>query len=242
MDPYAVFRQLADFVSSSPEACQYLAKSVFPVERQLISVQLNEQAAILGLSAREKILDNFISWCGNHRIGLSLQNVLAERDALKDRVFHLHRDLAKNLWLSPQGKEGRLRNFLAQIPMYDVDALAEPYPPVSWWVAESAAIAALWRDDIRYGKQADCRIPRKNLMLLDDSKLEHEVYANRSEIYVDKGEIILIVLRDFCKDPRVVQWVDNIIRECISVKKSIRVSAAFFLVISSILTLFLVGG
>jgi hypothetical protein len=61
-------------------------------------------------------------------------------------------------------------------------------------------------------------------MLLYPARLAYDIREEESIIFMDGEDIILVVLREFCKDNRVLRWADEIVRECVGAKRSIRVS------------------
>jgi hypothetical protein len=109
-----------------------------------------------------------------------------------------------------------------------VTKLKESYPPLGHWVYESDRIGDRWHDHIMYGPLHDKRQKRCPLMKLDASMLVHDVGPNDSVILMDGSQLVGLTFRNFCGDPRVVHWVDEVIRECVGAKKSIRVSQLVF--------------
>jgi hypothetical protein len=105
-----------------------------------------------------------------------------------------------------------------------VTKLKESYPPLGHWVYESDRIGDRWDDHITNGPQADSRQKRYPLMKLDASMLVHDVGPNDSVILMEGSRLVGLTFRNFCGDPRVVHWVDDVIRECVGAKRSVRVS------------------
>ena len=112
---------------------------------------------------------------------------------------------------------------LASIPVYYVDRLATPYPPLNTWVYEVDAIGEQWRHQLEHGKQVDTRQRRKPLVKLDFSKLQHNVDATSDAIFRDNktGEIIGLVIRNFIGREDILQWAGKIIDDSIGMKKSV---------------------
>jgi hypothetical protein len=54
-------------------------------------------------------------------------------------------------------------------------------------------------------------------------QLAHDLPSDQSAIYMDGDELIMLVLRDFCPRSDVVNWVDDVVRAGVQVRKSVRV-------------------
>jgi hypothetical protein len=231
-DPLLI-RQLVELVSRDPSACSLLSRSALPAEREYFIAHLNSLAPSATAENVEDIFSSFLQWCSQNRVNTHVMTALAQRNAMRAKMDFLHKEVKQKLWLSPKGNNPRLQNFLAGIPTYQVDVLDKPYPPLGYWIYESDAIKNIWEDFLRFGRQPDPRLSRKPPMMLDVSKLEHDVEANESAIFKDGDDIVLIVMRDFCKDARVVQWIDNVIKEYVGYTKSVRVSTniSFYIII-----------
>jgi hypothetical protein len=72
---------------------------------------------------------------------------------------------------------------LAGIPVYYMDWLAAPYPPINSWIYETDVVGEQWRYQIEQEKLADNRQSRKPLVKLDISKLEHNVGTTLNAIF-----------------------------------------------------------
>ena len=88
---------------------------------------------------------------------------------------------------------------LDSIPVYYIDRLSTPYPPLNTWIHETDIIGEQWRHQIEYGKLADNRQSRKPLVKLDFGKLQHNVEITSNALFRDSktNEIIGLVLRNF---------------------------------------------
>ncbi|KAF8228512.1 hypothetical protein L208DRAFT_1291263 [Tricholoma matsutake] len=61
------------------------------------------------------------------------------------------------------------------------------------------------------------------MMALDPALLAFDVDASESRIFVTKqGELVAIVLRDFCTSEEALVWLDAVVLETVGVRKSIR--------------------
>lgn len=76
------------------------------------------------------------------------------------------------------------------------------------------------------GKQADERKKRHPLHKIQPRMLQHTICSDSSTLIQDPntGELVLMVLRGFCGDLGVLDWVDGVVREVIAQKRSVRVS------------------
>lgn len=94
------------------------------------------------------------------------------------------------------------------------------------WVVESKEIGDLWHDYIYKRDQPDPRLKRHPFHQLDPAKITLYVDPDTSVIVKDKktGEIILVVMRNACRDKGAVLWVDATVTDATKLKKSIRVS------------------
>ena len=88
---------------------------------------------------------------------------------------------------------------LDSIPVYYIDRLLTPYPPLNTWIYETDIIGEQWRYQLEHGKQADIRQSRKPLAKLDFNNLQHNVNATSNAIFRDSQtkEIIGLVFRNF---------------------------------------------
>jgi hypothetical protein len=62
------------------------------------------------------------------------------------------------------------------------------------------------------------------MIKLDPRKLAYDVKPEESAIFMDGSHLVGLAFQHFAADPRVLSWIDGVIRECTGVKKSIRVS------------------
>lgn len=135
----------------------------------------------------------------------------------------------------------RRNHRLAQMPCWVAIDLGVPYPPPGHWVAENVAILDLWKDYLETRKMCDARTPSHPIHQLDLNALMHDIPPDQGAIFKDDGaanafspaslcllhlldELIGIVIRNFCHDPKLVAFVNKVIQLCIEVKRNVRVS------------------
>lgn len=106
--------------------------------------------------------------------------------------------------------------------------LATPYPVRKQWICESDAIDEKWRSYLKHDPRAqpDKRRPRQPIFRIDSSCLSLDIGADQSAIVYDAstGELIMLVIRDFCSDPDLLSYIEGIIKQAVECRKSIRVS------------------
>jgi hypothetical protein len=221
-----MLRAMVGLISQSEDHCSLFAQSAYPEQREKFTDLLDGLRNQLHCSAVSgDLYSDFVSYCQSNRIPqivTTANEMRRQRKAAKDQ---LHRDIKKGLQLSPRNREEYLQGIFQSIPTYKVSALSKPYPPIGHWMYESDEIADLWRYHLEKGKQPDARIKRKPLMYLDPEKLVHDLKPDQSGLFFgEDGDVDCYVLRNFCKDNRVLVSVDNTIKENVGAKKSIRVS------------------
>jgi hypothetical protein len=105
--------------------------------------------------------------------------------------------------------------------------LDTPYPLARHWICETDEIDAKWHsylyDDPR--SQPDRRRPRIPISLLDPAKLQLDIKADENALIYDRntGELVLVVIRNFCQDRNLLVHIDEVIKQSVDCRKSIRV-------------------
>ena len=108
----------------------------------------------------------------------------------------------------------------------DVVPLLHAYPPENHWVCEDQDIYDRWRYHIKHSPQPDRRVHRKSKMIiLDTTKLTYDVSPDESIIFKHQGELVVLVMWNFCPEPDGVDWADRQIREAAPLLRHIRVSS-----------------
>jgi hypothetical protein len=216
---HELLSQLAKKVAASDEDCLLLAKSALPIYSEMFTERLN----ILCPGGPAEIVSDFLGWCGKHgNIYGPIIHAIAERDLLRKQRKDAHSRLVRELWLKPNN--ARLDTFLASLPRHSVRELPRGYPPRNYFACESPDIRKLWERYLKNRRLPDKRLKRKTLRMVDLGRLEYDVKTWESGIFYDGEEIVVLVLRDFCKERGVLEWVDGIVKECVGLKKSVRVS------------------
>ena len=108
--------------------------------------------------------------------------------------------------------------------------LRTPYPVINQWICESDAIDDKWSDYLKYDPRAqpDSRRKRQPIFRIEPSKLSLDIGADQSAIVYDAtGNLILVVLRNFCSEPDLLSHIEGIIKQAVDCRRSIRVSKLF---------------
>lgn len=118
--------------------------------------------------------------------------------------------------------------FLKGLKTVNLPKQKTPYPPINYWMCESDAIDQKWRDYLKYDPRAqpDRRRKRQPIFRTDPSKLSLDIEADQSAVVCDAqtGELIMLVLRDFCTDPDLLSHIEGVIKQAVECRKSMRVS------------------
>ena len=93
------------------------------------------------------------------------------------------------------------------------------------WIVDSTEIWNLWYDHMHKGRQPDHRLKKHPFRLLEPAKIVKYVGPATSIIIRDKKthEIVLVVMRDACKDEGAVVAVDATVLDATKKKKSVKV-------------------
>jgi hypothetical protein len=102
-----------------------------------------------------------------------------------------------------------------------------PYPVAKHWICETDEVDDKWRDYLYNDprSQPDRRRPRLPISRLDPAKLQLDIKADENALVYDKktGELVLVVIRNFCQDPDLLAHIDGIIKQSVECRKSMRV-------------------
>jgi hypothetical protein len=218
---HELLSKLAKTIASSDEDCMLLAKSSLPIYAGKFAERLSD--LYLGAPADSDIVSDFLAWCGKHgHIYGPITHAIRERDLLRKQRKDTHNRLVRELWLKPDG--ARRDTFLASLPHHSVRELPRGYPPRNYFACESPDIRRLWERYLKNRRLPDKRLKRRTLRMVDLGRLKYDVKPDESGIFYDGEGIAFFVLRNFCKDPEVLEWVDGVVKECVGVKRSVRVS------------------
>jgi hypothetical protein len=151
--------------------------------------------------------------------------------ALKQRQDHflVHRhkkiDFIQRIGLnwSPATRD----TFFANIKSFHLSKLQTPYPIVQHRICESNAIDSKWRDYLQNDPRAqpDKRQKRIPIFRMDPTKLQLDIEADENALVYDQstGDLILLVLREFSNDHDLLSHIDDVIKQAVYARKSMRV-------------------
>jgi hypothetical protein len=175
------------------------------------------------------LFDIMTIWFGKYK-GSSPQFSAVEH-ALQQRKNHFvirrHKklDFIRRIGLdwSPDTREA----FLGATRTVFLSKLDIPYPIAKHWICETDEIDHKWRDYLQNDprSQPDRRRPRLPIFRLDPAKLQLDIKADENVLVYDQssGELLLVVIRNFCKDPNLLEHIDGIIKQSVECRRSIRV-------------------
>lgn len=179
-------------------------------------------------------LAEFKSWLGNHRsVPPSVQVAFQAAKLAKAASEVAKYDLLRTLMLNPNnpGLQLQIRDLWENIPVYFVQSYAKDsaYPPVGEWIAETEEIREIWHHRVAVAPLPDSRQARHPMHLLDLSRLEFNLEPHSSAIFKDAvtHEVVMVVMRDFCRDKGVLDWISNVVLENIKVQRNICVRMLF---------------
>ena len=154
------------------------------------------------------------------------QKALGRRKSAKKRF-------SQSLGFTMRARAASAAKF-AQIPKSFVKRFGkdDAYPPLKTWVFESSEIGNRWREHLTSGPRPDVRKPYLPMMEVDLSLLAHDVGTEESRVFfnADDGRFVGLVVRNFCANGDVLPYVDEVVREAVSVRRNVRVSVLCLLV------------
>ncbi|XP_006454211.1 hypothetical protein AGABI2DRAFT_61502 [Agaricus bisporus var. bisporus H97] len=135
---------------------------------------------------------------------------------------NIHHDVVRQLGLhwSPQ----KIEDWNNQLPVERLEELKNPYPPPGKFVCEDDNIRQLWHRRIMEAKQADKRLKRCEPLVIDSKELVRTVGVSENLVVRDSltGEIVLMVVRQFCRDIDIIAWMEDIVVEAVDICRNIR--------------------
>ncbi|RDB30477.1 hypothetical protein Hypma_007129 [Hypsizygus marmoreus] len=215
--------QLLKRVSADPEALQLLQHATSPANKQAFLTKLDNFASQLKISARGlDLFRSFLTWCRSAKsLSTNLQAAIQARahaEMQKRATKHAFIQRTNLDW-----KHFDRDAFLATIPIKEVKALKTPFPPIGHHIAISPSIAKKWRHYFASAKQPDKRKRRRPIHLLNSSKLTVDLPPTESALFKNKkGDIIGMVIRNFCPNQGAVAWADLVAERALSLRKNIR--------------------
>ncbi|RDB25914.1 hypothetical protein Hypma_006366 [Hypsizygus marmoreus] len=200
-------------VSTDPEAVHLLQHATSLADKRAFITKLENLATKLKIAPRgPDPFRTFLTWCHNIeslpaalRIAIQARQVAEMRKRAAKRAFICRTNLD---W-----KHADRDAFLATIPVHIAKTLKTPFPPIGRHIATSPSIVKKWYHHFAFGKQPDKRKRRLPIHLLNSSKLTIDVAPTDSAIFKNKtGEIVGIVLRNFCPDEAAMEDTGKLVQ------------------------------
>jgi hypothetical protein len=214
-------RYLANAVGSSDYHCNLIRNAILPLELTKCSTELNLLLQESNYKPRQEVLSDLMSWCKLNRSSIGLKHAIDERDTKVQLRLNLHKRLVGSLWLKPNPI--RREKFIASLPVIEAKVLPTSYPPLGSWVCETQQIYDLWSYHIKHAPQADKRLKRKPMMIVQPHRLTYDILPNQGGLIKVGERIVGMVVRDFCEEPAVKSWAEGVVAEGVEKKKSVRV-------------------
>ncbi|TFY63638.1 hypothetical protein EVJ58_g3143 [Rhodofomes roseus] len=171
------------------------------------------------------LFSGFIQWCDSAtQLPDVLSQALVDRKRSVEIQYRIRMEFVASMGLKRMKEAAKAQWLSENAHVVVLDRLREAYPEYHQWIAETPEIEQQWGHRIRKGKKADKRHKRHPLVLEDPSRLRYVVKEDESVVFRDKetGDIIMMVIRDFCKDPRALKFVDCNAAESVDLRKSVR--------------------
>ncbi|KAF7770914.1 hypothetical protein Agabi119p4_6888 [Agaricus bisporus var. burnettii] len=176
-----------------------------------------------------QLVSNFFSWVGlsNNREHqpLLLHKLLKER---RSHISRLHSQKRRVINLSNLNSGSLDKDaFLRHIPIRHCERLAFPFPPPSLYVSETKDIFDRNMAFVLEHELPDSRIPRKFIFRLDKSTdflgLACDLGPCDEAQFVDEnGDLVAVVIRNACKDSRIVDFVDKTVKKVVQSRRNVR--------------------
>jgi hypothetical protein len=178
-----------------------------------------------------ELFSDFITFCkctnNMGSIPESLKRLINDRDIAVCTWWAEHQNLVSIAGLDWKSKKqiDRRDMRLREVPIHHLPRLAVEYPRAGTWVVETSKIRKLWKKRLMEDPQPDHRHKQLPIDLLDWDLLALDIAPNEDAIIYDAvtGELVLVVIRNFCLHLALVKFVDNVVQLAILMKRSIRV-------------------
>lgn len=126
--------------------------------------------------------------------------------------------------------------FLAELPRLQCSRLAEPYPPPDLYTCESDEIYACNAAFIHQDAPKDFRKLHKFAVQIDPPALTHDLSPDQSALFIDENNaLVAVVIRNACRDGRVLDFIDEAVKDVVNTRVNIRVSYSS-IALNSVLT------
>lgn len=128
-------------------------------------------------------------------------------------------------------KAANKEEFLSTLNVYREKARprSDPYPPYDTLIAETTRIRKINSPFFHTDQIHDIRDHRRPIELLKMDNLQRDIKHDESAIIYDQddGKLVGMVIRNVCKNPDAVEFVDRAVEEAVLTRKTCRVSFLF---------------
>ncbi|KAF8341801.1 hypothetical protein F5887DRAFT_1076389 [Amanita rubescens] len=223
----AAFGAIAKEFESDPALCSLIAHAQTDEGRTELDKVLCDRMAHHGIMQalhNVQLVRSFLTYCTRNKssVGKNVCDAIAHRHYSVKKRQRTQRKLVDDIglnWKSPK-QEQRCKAQLATIPVITVVRLDEPYPPPDHWVCDTPKIHSLWRSWIK--KHPMSNKNRKPFMHLDLSKIKIIPHTESVQILDHDGKLVGLVIRNFCRDLSILEWINQLIERAVGLKKSCR--------------------
>ncbi|TFY51964.1 hypothetical protein EVJ58_g10279, partial [Rhodofomes roseus] len=214
-------------LSKSP-AIFLLARSHEKGYRTQFAATLARESQASGLDFGPNPFPEFVKRCkmhaSNNRFPERLRSALAARSKKAQLRRRAHKSFVSKVGLSRTPNPERIKQLEETTPTIYLGKLKSAYPELFHWICENEEIMDGNEYFVKYERQADRRLSRRDMLLENPAKLAHVVRADENAIIRDSdtGKIVAFVLRDFCGDAEVLEGLNGTIAESVSMRVNIR--------------------
>jgi hypothetical protein len=129
-------------------------------------------------------------------------------------------ELLRSLCPAPADRD----TFLQSMPAIRLPRKTKEVPYRYTWIAESPEAATVWGTHFAQWKKADKRTSTKATIFVPNNEWKYIVREGEDIIIRDGStdKIVLMVIRNWCSDGDVLEWVSKIVNTAVGKKKSVR--------------------
>jgi hypothetical protein len=225
-------------LEKSEKGLDLMTESYIPIYRTqlkalfktwLVDISLGSGTSELETQIPVEIHSDVMSRLHEYRTAFPCSFAAATVRRQASRLFRDRRNqMVKDLQL--QQTDSKRNAYLATFPCIQVPNLVATggsrFPPKYSWLCENSEFYRQeWAKHFAEGKLHDQRSSRKPVEYNSHNAIwAHVVHRNKNAIFYDQdtGELILLVMRNFCKSDVALQWADEVAKTGLEVKKSIR--------------------
>ena len=208
-----------------------LTKDSIQEATEYLRTHLESLLAPTPMTQKKELFSDFINFCmephNSGSISVPLKKIINDWQVTALTQHVEHRRLVNQAglnWKSPNQIiccDAKIN----AIWWYDLLPLATAYPPAGKWVLESSKTEQLWVQKLLHNPQPDRRLKWHLIQCLVWEQLALNVPPNADAIIYDAqtGHLALLVLRNFCMHPGLLDFIDEVVNLAVAMKQSIQV-------------------